>query len=90
MRVVMNTIKEISSIDIGDVDIEVFENLLYAMMDFICITLFQMWRNGDFKGAETFSDLLNFFNNRIMGIAHFDKKSIDLLIDEMNVALKAK
>jgi hypothetical protein len=70
-------------------DMEVFEDLSCAMMEFVCLALFQMWQNKELDQAGTFSDLLNLFNDRVLKLADSDRNVILALREEINEELKA-
>ena len=79
MSAFMDVLREISGTDLPITDIEGFEKLVCAMMDFVSLILFQIWKDKDFKEESLFSDVLNDFNERILGFAHSEKSSVELL-----------
>ena len=89
MRGMMRALRTISQRAAAIDDIEVFEDLSCAMMEFVCIVLFQMWKKREFEQAGTFSDLLNLFNKRILSLADSDRKAIVDLREKINEELKA-
>jgi len=89
MRGMMRALKIISQRTAVIGDIEVFEDLSCAMMEFVCLALFQMWQNKELEQVGTFSDLLNLFNDRILNLAGSDRNVILALREEINEVLKA-
>jgi hypothetical protein len=89
MNAFMDVLREISGTDLPITDIEGFEKLVCAMMDFVSLILFQLWKDKNFKQVNPFSDVLNDFNERILRLAHSDRRSIETLRQEMQEALNA-
>jgi hypothetical protein len=90
MSAFMDVLREISGTDLPITDIEGFEKLVCAMMDFVSLILFQIWKDKNFKEESPFSDVLNDFNERILRLAHSEKMSVESLREAMNAALKVK
>lgn len=84
MMGLMQAMKTITGKSVAIHDIETFEELSCAMMEFVCFVLFQMWQDGELEQAGTFSDLLNLFNSRILTLADSDKSKILALREEIN------
>jgi hypothetical protein len=89
MRAFMDVLREISGTDLPITDIEGFEKLVCAMMDFVSLILFKLWKDKNFKQVSPFSDVLNDFNERILRLAHSDRRTIETLRQEMHEALNA-
>ena len=87
MSAFMDVLREISGTDLPITDIEGFEKLVCAMMDFVSLILFEIWKDKKFKEEIPFSDVLNDFNERILRLAHSDRRSIESFREAMNVAL---
>jgi len=90
MSAFMDVLREISGTDLPITDIEGFERLVCAMMDFVSLILFQIWKDKNFKEESPSSDVLNDFNERILRLAHSEKRAVESLREAMNTALKVK
>ncbi|MBN2325154.1 MAG: hypothetical protein JXQ30_15600 [Spirochaetes bacterium] len=89
MKGLMRAVKTISERAAGSVGMEEFEELSCAMMELVCIALFGMWKNREFTGEMTFSDLLNLFNDQVISLAESEKKAIRALREQISEELKA-
>jgi hypothetical protein len=87
MRGLMHAMKTMTGKSVEIHGMETFEELSCALMEVVCLALFQMWKKKEFGQAEDFSDLLNLFNDRILTLAGSEMKQLLALREEINVEL---